>query len=51
MLKNILDRLTANQELFSETAFIVTFDEGGGYWDSASFSRLISLETVLEFHL
>jgi phospholipase C len=30
MLENILDNLKANPELFEETAFIVTFDEGGG---------------------
>jgi phospholipase C len=40
MLKNILDKLTANQKLFAETAFIVTFDEGGGYWDSGFFQPL-----------
>jgi phospholipase C len=40
MLQNIPDKLTANQELFAETAFIVTFDEGGGYWDSGFFQPL-----------
>ena len=34
MLENILDKLKANPKLFKETAFLVTFDEGGGYWDS-----------------
>jgi phospholipase C len=40
MLKNILDKLTANPDLFAETAFIVTVDEGGGYWDSGFFQPL-----------
>jgi phospholipase C len=34
MLENILDELKAKPELFKDTAFLVTFDEGGGYWDS-----------------
>ncbi len=40
MLKKILDNLMANPALFNETAFIVTFDEGGGYWDSGNFLPL-----------
>jgi phospholipase C len=40
MLKKILDNLTANPALFNETAFLVTFDEGGGYWDSGIFLPL-----------
>jgi phospholipase C len=40
MLENILDKLKKQPELFKETAFIVTFDEGGGYWDSGSFQPL-----------
>jgi phospholipase C len=40
MLENILDKLKAHPELFQDTAFIVTFDEGGGYWDSGFFQPL-----------
>jgi phospholipase C len=40
MLENILDKLKAHPELFEETAFIVTFDEGGGFWDSGFFQPL-----------
>jgi phospholipase C len=40
MLDNILDKLQARPELFAETAFMVTFDEGGGYWDSGFFQPL-----------
>jgi phospholipase C len=31
---NILDKVKAKPELFESTAIIVTFDEGGGYYDS-----------------
>jgi phospholipase C len=34
MLENIVDKLLAQPELFEETALFVTFDEGGGYFDS-----------------
>jgi phospholipase C len=40
MLENILDKLKANPKLFEETAFMVTFDEGGGFWDSGFFQPL-----------
>jgi phospholipase C len=40
MVENILDKLKAHPELFEETAFIITFDEGGGYWDSGFFQPL-----------
>jgi phospholipase C len=40
MVENILDRLKAHPELFEDTAFIITFDEGGGYFDSGSFQPL-----------
>ncbi len=32
--KKIVDQIRANPELWEETAILVTFDEGGGYWDS-----------------
>ena len=34
MVENIYDHLKANPELMETTAFIITFDEGGGYYDS-----------------
>jgi phospholipase C len=40
MLENILDKLKASPKLFKETAFFVTFDEGGGYWDSGFMQPL-----------
>src|SRR5258707_7633005 len=33
-VKKIVDLLQANPELFASTALIITFDEGGGYYDS-----------------
>ncbi|HKF66996.1 MAG TPA: alkaline phosphatase family protein [Vicinamibacterales bacterium] len=33
-VKNILDRLDANAALKATTAVLITFDEGGGYYDS-----------------
>ena len=32
--KKIIDSVRANPELWKDTAIFVTFDEGGGYWDS-----------------
>jgi phospholipase C len=32
--KRIIDEVKANHELWEDTAIIVTFDEGGGYYDS-----------------
>lgn len=40
MLENILDQLKAKPELIKDTAFLVTFEEGGGYWDSGFFQPL-----------
>src|SRR5262245_42969345 len=40
MLENILDKLKAHPDLFKETAFFITLDEGGGYWDSGFFQPL-----------
>ena len=34
MVKDVLDRLAANPKLQAETAVMITFDEGGGYYDS-----------------
>ena len=33
-VKKIVDLLQANQTLWADTAIFITFDEGGGYWDS-----------------
>jgi phospholipase C len=40
MIRKILDMLKANPGLFAETALFLTFDEGGGLWDSGSFIPL-----------
>jgi phospholipase C len=40
MTENIVDKLKRHPELFKETALFVTFDEGGGYWDSGFFAPL-----------
>ncbi len=32
--KKIVDAIKAKPELFKDTAIFITFDEGGGYWDS-----------------
>jgi phospholipase C len=40
MLENIVDQLKRHPDLFKETAFFVTFDEGGGYWDSGFYQPL-----------
>jgi phospholipase C len=40
MLKKIVDHLQARPELFADTALIVTFDEGGGYYDSGYIQPL-----------
>jgi len=40
MLKSIVDHLQARPELFADTALIVTFDEGGGYYDSGYIQPL-----------
>ena len=33
-VKKIVDQVKANPTLFAETAIMITFDEGGGFWDS-----------------
>jgi phospholipase C len=32
--KKVIDAVKANPDLWKDTAIFVTFDEGGGYWDS-----------------
>jgi phospholipase C len=34
LLEQIVDKVQANRELYAETAIIVTWDEGGGFYDS-----------------
>jgi phospholipase C len=40
LIDRVLDGLKAHPELAEETAFIVTFDEGGGYYDSGFIQPL-----------
>jgi phospholipase C len=39
-VKKIVDGVKANQELWESTAIVVTFDEGGGYYDSGYIQPL-----------
>jgi phospholipase C len=39
-VKKIVDGVKANPTLWKSTAIIVTFDEGGGYWDSGYIQPL-----------
>jgi acid phosphatase len=34
LVKDVIERVQANPELWKDTAIILTFDEGGGYYDS-----------------
>jgi phospholipase C len=40
LLDRMYDELRNHPYLFQETALIVTFDEGGGYWDSGMFQPI-----------
>jgi phospholipase C len=40
MVENIMDHLKAKPELMQETAFIITLDEGGGFYDSGYIQPL-----------
>jgi phospholipase C len=40
MVKKVVDHLQANPELFDSTALVITFDEGGGYYDSGYIQPL-----------
>ncbi|HXQ27549.1 MAG TPA: alkaline phosphatase family protein [Candidatus Acidoferrales bacterium] len=40
MVENIMDHLNAKPDLLADTAFIVTFDEGGGFYDSGYIQPL-----------
>ena len=54
MTENIVDKLKKNPDLFKETALFVTFDEGGGYWDSGFFQPIDMFgdgKTALKFNI
>jgi phospholipase C len=38
--RKIIDAIKAKPELFKDTAIFITFDEGGGYWDSGYIQPL-----------
>jgi len=38
--QNIIEAIKAQPKLWSETAIFITFDEGGGYWDSGYVAPL-----------
>src|SRR5262249_44725687 len=40
LIDRVIDRLKARPDLFAETALFITFDEGGGYWDSGFFQPI-----------
>ena len=40
MTENIVDKLKQHPDLFKQTVLFVTFDEGGGYWDSGFIQPL-----------
>ena len=40
LIERVVDGLKARPELFEQTALFITFDEGGGYWDSGTFLPL-----------
>lgn len=40
MVENIMDHLNARPDLMAETAFMITMDEGGGYYDSGYIQPL-----------
>ena len=40
LVERVLDKLKDKPELFEKTAVFITFDEGGGYWDSGFFQPI-----------
>jgi len=40
LVERVIDKLKERPELFDSTAVFITFDEGGGYWDSGFFQPL-----------
>lgn len=47
MLQKVLDTLDSNAALETETAVFITFDEGGGYYDSGLIQPIDFLATDL----
>jgi phospholipase C len=37
---NVIDHVKRQDDWFDSTAIFVTFDEGGGYWDSGFFQPI-----------
>jgi phospholipase C len=40
LVSRIIDKVQGNEHLFKNTAILITFDEGGGYWDSGFFQPI-----------
>jgi phospholipase C len=40
LVERVINHVRAHEDLFQETAIFVTFDEGGGYWDSGFFQPI-----------
>ncbi len=40
LIDRVIDRVKAHDDLFRDTVIFVTFDEGGGYWDSGFFQPI-----------
>src|SRR5215467_5344757 len=40
LIGRVIDHVQNQPQLFNETAIFVTFDEGGGYWDSGFFQPI-----------
>jgi hypothetical protein len=47
--QKIVDAVQANPSRWKDTAIFFTFDEGGGYYDSGTFSRSTSSATARAF--
>jgi phospholipase C len=40
LVERVINHVRAHEDLFQDTAIFVTFDEGGGYWDSGFFQPI-----------
>jgi phospholipase C len=40
LIQRVVNRVKSDEKLFEHTAIFVTFDEGGGYWDSGFFQPI-----------
>jgi phospholipase C len=40
LIDRVLDKVHSHENLFEKTAVFITFDEGGGYWDSGAFQPI-----------